>query len=223
MVGVIAGGRVAVPVPPAGLSKRDQRWTDFVTRVYHDCDAALVTGREGALPTAAALGCVPTRSFAQLLAIAAPSAELELPTIAGDEIAILQYTSGTTSSPRAVALTHDNVLANLASMERTCEMTPEDVGMMWLPLFHDMGLIGGLLNATHAGISLVVISPRSFQMRPEAWLWAISRFRATCTAAPNSAYHICATQVSAGKLAGLELSSLRFACCGAELVQPETV
>jgi acyl-CoA synthetase (AMP-forming)/AMP-acid ligase II len=100
---------------------------------------------------------------------------------------------------------------------------PETRGVGWLPLFHDMGLIGSLLFATYHGLPLVLMTPSAFLTRPEAWLWAITRFGVSCCAAPNSAYQLCASRIAADRLPGLDLSRWRAALSGSELVNPATI
>jgi acyl-CoA synthetase (AMP-forming)/AMP-acid ligase II len=120
-------------------------------------------------------------------------------------------------------ITHGNLASNISSIGSAVDVNEGDVVLTWLPLFHDMGLIGSLLFATYFGLPCVLMTPTSFLMHPEAWLWAISRFRVSCCAAPNVAYHICGTQIPDVKLCGLDLSTWRAALTGSELVQPQTV
>ena len=141
---------------------------------------------------------------------------------AGD-IAFLQYTSGSTGAPKGVALTHANLMANLKAIHDGCALTPADVTVTWLPLYHDLGLIGTWLGALYAGIPTHVSSPMAFLTRPQRWLWAIHRHRATITAAPNFAYALCAKKLPERALEGLDLSCWRIAVNGAEPICPETL
>ncbi len=100
----------------------------------------------------------------------------------GNDIALLQYTSGSTGDPKGVMLTHANLLANIRALAEAMEMGPQDVGVSWLPLYHDMGLIGAWLTLMYLGIPLAVMSPLAFLTRPERWLWAIHKHRATLAA-----------------------------------------
>jgi len=139
------------------------------------------------------------------------------------DIALLQYTSGSTGDPKGVVLTHANVLANMRAIGEAVQLGPGDVGVSWLPLYHDMGLIGAWLTLLHYGAPLAVMSPIAFLTRPERWLWAFHKHRGTITAAPNFAYELCVRKVADKDIEGLDLSSLRAALNGAEPVNPETL
>ena len=141
---------------------------------------------------------------------------------AGD-IALLQYTSGSTGDPKGVVLTHANLLANMLAIGEALELGPGDVGVSWLPLYHDMGLIGAWLTLLRFGVPLVVMSPLAFLTRPERWLKAIQKYGGTITAAPNFAYELCVRKIADKDLEGLDLSSLRIALNGAEPVNPDTL
>ncbi|MGH9775622.1 MAG: AMP-binding protein [Candidatus Acidiferrales bacterium] len=141
----------------------------------------------------------------------------------GSDIAFLQYTSGSTGTPKGVVLTHANLLANLRAIGEAVKPTPEDVVVSWLPLYHDMGLIGAWLVPLCYGLPLVSMSPLAFLSRPERWLQAISRHRGTLTAAPNFAYELCVRRVKDEDLRVLDLSSMRAALNGAEPVRAETL
>ncbi len=141
----------------------------------------------------------------------------------GDDLALLQYTSGSTGDPKGVMLTHANLLANIRAIGEAIEVRAEDVGTSWLPLYHDMGLIGAWLMLMYYGLPLVVLSPLAFLTRPERWLRAVHRYRGTLAAAPNFAYELCVKKVTDEQMAGLDLSSWRAALNGAEPVNPETI
>jgi fatty-acyl-CoA synthase len=141
----------------------------------------------------------------------------------GSDIALLQYTSGSTGDPKGVVLTHANLMANIRAVGEAVEMGPEDLGVSWLPLYHDMGLIGAWLTLMYYGIPLVVMSPIAFLMRPERWLWAIHKNRGTLSTAPNFAYELCVRKIADKDLEGLDLSSWRMAMNGAEPVNPGTL
>jgi fatty-acyl-CoA synthase len=140
-----------------------------------------------------------------------------------NDIALLQYTSGSTGDPKGVTLTHANLLANMRAIGEAVQMGPEDVGISWLPLYHDMGLIGAWLTLLHFGTPLVVMSPLSFLTRPERWLQAFHKHRGTIAAAPNFAYELCVRKIADKDIQGIDLSSWRVAMNGAEPVNPETL
>jgi fatty-acyl-CoA synthase len=141
----------------------------------------------------------------------------------GEDIAFLQYTSGSTGDPKGVVLTHANLLANIQSIVSGIEIKPDDVAVSWLPLYHDMGLIGAWFVPLFTGIPLVVMSPLAFLSRPDRWLWAIHKHRGTISPAPNFAYELCVRKIADKDLHGLDLSSWRAATNGAEPVRSETL
>jgi fatty-acyl-CoA synthase len=141
---------------------------------------------------------------------------------AGD-LALLQYTSGSTGDPKGVTLTHANLLANMRAIAEALQMGPHDVGVSWLPLYHDMGLIGAWLTLLLHGVPLVVMSPLAFLTRPERWMQAVAKHKGTISAAPNFAYELCVRKVSDKAMEGVDLSSWRVALNGAEPVNPETL
>jgi acyl-CoA synthetase (AMP-forming)/AMP-acid ligase II len=139
------------------------------------------------------------------------------------DVALLQYTSGSTSSPRGVMITHANLLDNLARGERLARCDADTIGVSWLPVNHDMGLIGGVLQPAFTGFPVWLMSPVAFLQRPVRWLQAISRVRATHSAAPNFAYELCARKVSDTDRRGLDLSTWRVAYNGSEPVRRSTL
>jgi len=139
------------------------------------------------------------------------------------DLAFLQYTSGSTGDPKGVMLTHANLLANLRAMGAKVGATSEDVFVSWLPLYHDMGLIGAALGSLYYAFPLVVMSPLSFLARPGRWLRAMHRHRGTLSAAPNFAYELCVRAIPDHELEGLDLSAWRISINGAEPVSPATL
>ncbi len=140
-----------------------------------------------------------------------------------DDPAVIQYTSGSTGDPKGVVLSHANILANIRAMGTAMSIISDDVFISWLPLYHDMGLIGAWLGSIYFGTPIVMMSPLQFIVRPESWLWAIHRYRGTVTAAPNFAYELCLQSIDDATIEGLDLSSLRLAVSGAEPVSPSTL
>lgn len=144
-------------------------------------------------------------------------------TIEAEDPALIQYTSGSTSDPKGVLLTHFNLLSNLRAVGKTIHITAADRVVTWLPLYHDMGLIGTWLGSLYYGIPVTVLSPLFFLNRPERWLWAIHYYRGTLSAGPNFAYELCVRKINDDMIQGLDLSSWRLAFNGAEAIYPKTM
>src|SRR6266550_4495494 len=142
---------------------------------------------------------------------------------AGSDVALLQYTSGTTSLPKGVVLSHDNLLASIQAMGQAVSVAPDDIFVSWLPLYHDMGLIGAWLGSLYFGMPLILMPPTSFLARPVRWLRAIDDHRGTISAAPNFGFELCLQRIDDGELGGLDLGSWRSAFNGAEPVSPGTL
>ena len=143
---------------------------------------------------------------------------------AADDIAFLQYTSGSTGDPKGVLLSHANLLANIRAMGQTMKVDPNhDVFVSWLPLYHDMGLIGAWLGSLYFAVPVSIMSPLVFLARPESWLWEIHLRRGTLSGAPNFAFDLCASRIDDRNLEGLDLSSARMVVNGAEPVRPDSV
>src|SRR5215207_655581 len=140
-----------------------------------------------------------------------------------DGLAYLQYTSGSTSAPKGVMVTHANVLHNSAYIHQGFEHTPESVSLSWLPHFHDMGLLDGIIQPMYGGFTGLLMSPAAFLQRPLSWLEAVSHYRVTHSGGPNFAYDLCVRRVGPEQRAPLDLSSWRVAYNGAEPVRSETL
>ncbi|WP_148713629.1 non-ribosomal peptide synthetase [Chitinolyticbacter meiyuanensis] len=140
-----------------------------------------------------------------------------------DDIAFLQYTSGSTSDPKGVMVSHGNLMANERAIEEGLAVRADDVFVSWLPLFHDMGLIGGMLQPIHRGIKLVLMTPRFFLERPARWLEAIARHRGTISGGPDFAYRLCLERINETQAQAFDLSSWRLAFSGAEPVRHDTL
>ena len=151
------------------------------------------------------------------------------PVLKSEDLAFLQYTSGSTSEPKGVMVTHGNLVHNLAVIHRAFGLDRihadgiEPVSVWWLPAYHDMGLIGGILGAVHNEGRLILMSPTLFLKRPLSWLRAMSDYRATVSGAPNFAYSLCVGKTTPEERAALDLSQWRLAFCGAEPIRAETL
>lgn len=223
-LGVLAAGGVPVPIyPPARMSQIEEHLRRH-SRILANAGAALM------------ITVVQARGVARLLRAAVPSLRAIVtpddvraapsPGVyrgSSGDLAFLQYTSGSTGDPKGVMLTHVNLLANIRAMGRAGEVRADDVFVSWLPLYHDMGLIGAWLAPLYFGFPLVLMSPLAFLARPVRWLEAIHRWRGTISGAPNFAYELVARKVTDEDLRGLDLSCWRLAFNGAEPVAPATL
>lgn len=150
-------------------------------------------------------------------------ADWHRPNITSKTLAFLQYTSGSTSQPKGVMLSHGNLIHNLGAIQRGFQIDSSAVGMFWLPSYHDMGLIGGILEPIYIGAYSNLMSPVSFLQRPVRWLEAISKYKATTSGAPNFAFDLCLDKITPEQIETLDLSSWTLAFCGAEPIRPETL
>lgn len=223
--GILLAGAVPVPLyPPV----RPSQLEDHLRRHRHilnNCQAqALITVAE-AKPVARLLKAQ-VATLDQVVTVSdleESESDMLQSSILPEETAFLQYTSGSTGIPKGVILSHVNLLTNIRAMGRAINAGPEDVFISWLPLYHDMGLIGAWLGSLYHGCRLVIMPPLSFLARPERWLWTIHQHHGTLAASPNFGYELCLNRIDTQKLAGLDLSSWRLAFNGAEPVSPETV
>jgi fatty-acyl-CoA synthase len=229
-MGVVAAGGVAVPLyPPARLDRLGE-YLRRQSRILANADARVLIAMPEAAPVARALRAdAPALSRPITVATlddearALPANEGALPTVDATAPALIQYTSGSTGEPKGVLLTHANLLANIRAIAHGVDMRPTDAIVSWLPLYHDMGLIGAWLTGLVQGLPIGLMSPLAFLARPERWLWAIHQERATLTAAPNFAFELCARKVRDESITGLDLSSWRCALNGSEPVSTATL
>ena len=155
--------------------------------------------------------------------VTVPELDAQEPPHRPHQHALIQFTSGSTGLPKGVVLSHANLIHNIRGYGHAMALRPDDVTISWLPLYHDMGLIGTMLGSIYHGQPLALMGPQDFLARPARWLWAVHRFRGTISPAPNFAYEICARKIPDEELEGLDLSSWRIALNGAEAVRPETL
>ena len=222
--GALLAGGVPVPIyPPARLSQLEDHLRRHA-RILANARARQLVTFAPALAVSRLLGAQIDALLGVLdveeLLRCAPSGYEWSP--ASTDVALLQYTSGSTGTPKGVVLTHANLLASLDAMHQALEVDGNDVFVSWLPLYHDLGLIGAWLGSLYYAIPLVLMSPLVFLARPVRWLEAIHRHRATLSGGPNFAYELCRSRIADTELEGLELGSWRVAFNGAEPVSPET-
>lgn len=222
--GILRAGAVPVPAyPPVRLGRVEEYLQGLRGLIRNSGARALLTS-EAVRPLLRPVqdGVTPPLTFV-VPAEVERRAAAPAPRAGPEDLALLQYTSGSTGSQKGVMLTHRNLLANLQAIGRGVELGPGDVAVSWLPLYHDMGLIGLMLGSLYWGIPLVALSPIDFLRRPARWLRALSEHRGTVSAGPNFAYSLAARKIRDADLEGVDLSSWRVALCGAEPIHPSTV
>lgn len=224
--GALLAGGIPVPLyPPVRPAQIEEHLRRQVAVLNNSQAALLITVPEAKRVARLLAAQVPTlRHVVTVEDLTGEASGLEAkPALQAEEIALIQYTSGSTGSPKGVMLSHRNLLANVRCSGEAIAASPRDVFVSWLPLYHDMGLIGAWLGSLYYGIPLVIMSPLAFLSCPERWLWAIHRYRGTLSAAPNFAYELCVRRIPPEKLEGLDLSSWRLAFNGAEAVSANTL
>ena len=223
-LGAMHAGLVPVPMyPPQGLGKLGY----YLTHARHILRASgasvLVTSAQVKTVLGSLIGG-PLRSITTVAALGVDdAAEAPLANLEADDTAFLQFTSGSTSRPKGVVLTYGSLAANARCIRDGLQMTPDDVGCAWLPLYHDMGLIGFVLTPITNSTPVVLMSPFVFLKRPVEWLRRMTRHQATISFAPNFGYGLCASRVRERDCESLDLSRWRVAGCGAEPIQLSTL
>ena len=213
-MGTLLAGANPVPIYPPARPSQMEEHLKLHAGILDNCQAQQLIAE----PAAREFRAIVTPAE---LAAASPGAPLPRPH--ATDTALLQYTSGSTGDPKGVVLSHQNLLANIRAMGQTLGVGPEDVFVSWLPLYHDMGLIGAWLGSLVHGMPLALMSPLSFLARPGRWLAAIDEFGGTISGGPNFAYEACLKRIGDDELKGLDLSSWRIAFNGAEPVSPRTM
>lgn len=236
--GILLAGAVPVPIYPPFRADRIEEYAERQAAILNNAGVCLMVTFRRAEAVAkllkprvkSLLGVVDAVKLLEAAEKAPPPAPGALPAYIsgsrlrkGSDIALLQYTSGSTGDPKGVTLTHANLLANMRVIAKGVGLDSTHVGISWLPLYHDMGLIGAWLTLLLHGVPLVVMSPLAFLTRPERWLQAMSKHKGTITAAPNFAYELCVRKIPDKALEGVDLSSMRVVMNGAEPVNPETL
>ncbi len=222
--GCLYAGVVAVPANPP---RRNQRLTRLQA-IVKDTQPTIVLTTTPILndiehsfkqePELTTLSCIPTENIDINLA-----QDLQLPQVTTDNLAFLQYTSGSTSVPKGVMITHGNLMHNEEMIKTAFQHTEKTVVVGWLPLFHDMGLIGNVLQPLYMGIPSIFMSPVAFLQKPWRWLSAISHYQATSSGGPNFAYDLCVNNITLSEQQSLDLSNWDLAFNGSEPVQAKTM
>jgi fatty-acyl-CoA synthase len=235
-IGILLAGGVPVPLYPPFRADQIEEYAARQAAILRNAGArVLLTFAEAERAAALLRPLAPSLTTVATVAdlrhdsgVVAHSHDSEIDLDSGvvsnaDALALIQYTSGSTGSPKGVALSHANLLANIRAFGEAFELSGDDVGITWLPLYHDMGLIGAWFGPLYHGMPIVSMSPLAFLAKPVRWLEAISRHRGTVTAAPNFAFDLCARKIADADLEGLDLSSCRVALNGAEAVLAGTI
>lgn len=226
-LGCLYGGVIAIPVPPPDAG-RLKRTLPRLRAIVQDAQATVVLTNARILsifeeaglefPEFSTIRWIDTEQVDPQLA-----ASWQEPEINSDDIAYLQYTSGSTSTPKGVMITHKNVMHHSAYLQRACGYGADSVTVTWMPYFHDYGLVEGLLQPLYNGTPCYVMSPFAFIKQPVRWLQAISRYRATHSQAPNFAYEQCIRRVKPEQRDALDLSSWQAAGNAAEPINPRVL
>ncbi len=223
--GILLAGGIPVPIyPPINSSQLEDHLRRH-TAILSNCRAVTLITVSKAKQVARLLKAQleTLRHIVTVDELLAAGGDYYRPPISPQDTAFLQYTSGSTGNPKGVVLTHANLLANIRAMGERVHANAKDVFVSWLPLYHDMGLIGAWLGSLYYAALLVIMSPLAFLARPQRWFQAIHRYHGTLSAAPNFAYELCLSRLQDSDLEGLDLSSWRAAFNGAEAVSAKTV
>ena len=223
--GILIAGAIPVPIyPPARLSQIEDHLGRQIRILANARIVTLITVTEAqSLARLLRAQIDGLHSVVTVQALSQGGGTLDRYPVRPHDVAFLQYTSGSTGNPKGVILTHDNLLANLRVMGQVVEIASTDVFVSWLPLYHDMGLIGAWLGSMYFAYRLILMSPLTFLARPARWLWAIHKYRGTISAGPNFAYELCVSRIADADLEGLDLGSWRYAFNGAEPVSAQTM
>jgi acyl-CoA synthetase (AMP-forming)/AMP-acid ligase II len=210
-----------IPVPLSSPNR--QHNCEHYQRIFADCDARLVVTDSSVRNLFEKSGVGESHQIETF-----PSLETLDPILAefnrqSNEIAFLQYTSGSTSFPKGVMVSHENIIANQKMIQRTFGHSTNSIGLAWVPLFHDMGLIGSVFQPLYVGFPCYLMSPVTFVQRPKLWFKTISDKKVTTTGGPNFAYDLCVKRIDPASLEGLSLSSWDVAYNGAEHIKLDTL
>ncbi len=223
--GVLYAGGVPVPMYPPFRRSQIEEHLRRQAGILKNADINILIVSEDMRKVGSLLfGLAENLRHIETVAVLSSEGVADAPVRTGPETtALIQYTSGSTGDPKGVVLTHTNLLANIRSMGEALEINSSDIFISWLPLYHDMGLIGAWLGPLYYGFLTVIMSPLTFLADPSRWLRTISRYQATLSAAPNFAFELCCKNIRDEDLTGINLGSLRMVLNGAEPVSALTI
>ena len=224
-LGVMLAGGIAVPIYPPARPDKIEEYVRRQSLILQNAGVRFLISFDQVRAVSKVMGLsLPGRvelTTAQALQHRGRGART--PQVAAADAFFIQYTSGSTGNPKGVVLTHENVLANVRGIGWAVEACPDDAVVSWLPLYHDMGLIGSWLFSVYHGFPITVMSPLAFLSRPERWLWALSDSRGTLCPAPNFSFELCARKIRDEAIEGVDLSAWRVAINAGEPVLPDTL
>ncbi len=228
LFGCLYAGVVAVPMYPPKLNRPVDRGLPRLQAIVEDARPLIALTTSSILSMAGSffprsLGLESERWVATDMVSDDLAEEWRAPRLNSSSLAFLQYTSGSTATPKGVMVSHGNLLYNEQMIKAAFDDTETSTFVSWLPLYHDMGLIGNVLQSLYIGASAILMSPLDFLLRPFCWLQAISRYQAHTSGAPNFAYDLCVRKVTPEQRATLDLSSWQIAFNGSEPVRPQTL
>lgn len=215
--GCLYAGIAAVPIPSLKKQDNDDRILPFL----NNSEAKLIIADEESADV------IENHQDATIVTLESVDISFandwQFPNIDGDSVAFVQYTSGSTGNPKGVVVTHRNLMSNERMLAGAFDHNESTVIVSWLPVFHDMGLIGNLLQAFYVGIRCILMSPQAFIAHPIRWLKAISQYKATTSGGPNFAYDLCVARTTEEQRKNLDLSSWKIAFNGSEPVRADTI
>ncbi len=223
--GVMLAGGIAVPIYPPAQPSKIEEYVRRQVAILRNAEVRILIGFDRVKAVLKIMRVsIPSLIDATTVEALREAGE-HAPRVVCDpaEIAFIQYTSGSTGDPKGVVLKHSNILANVQGIGHSVKVRPTDYGVSWLPLYHDMGLIGSWLFCIFYAVPITILSPIAFLTRPERWLWALSDSKGTLCPAPNFAYELCARKIPDSALEGLDLNPWRIAINAGEAVHPETL
>ncbi|HBE17274.1 MAG TPA: AMP-dependent synthetase, partial [Cyanobacteria bacterium UBA11367] len=222
--GCLYAGVVAVPAYPPRPNQKISR----LEAIVEDCQAKFALTTTSLIDTierkfAEDPGATPLQWLTTDNIDGDAAANWEKPNCDRDTLAFLQYTSGSTGTPKGVMITHGNLIYNFSLINQCFQDTPQTISVSWLPPYHDMGLIGCILQPIYLGIEIYLMSPVDFLQKPLRWLQAISRYQVTTSGGPNFAYDLCVRKIKPSQLNSLDLSTWKLAFTGAEPIRAKTL